>query len=644
MADQKKNSKLPETKNSGSKQPPTPDIKNLVFHQLIWVFITLMMLYTYFDLSKTTPKVIPYSQFKMELARDNVEQLMVKGEVFTGHLRTPITSIRSTGTNQELRLFRTFLPSFGDPELIKLLEEKQVTLNTQTTETPFWVNALFNIFPWLLLILFFVYSGKVMRSSMGGSAGAFGFGRSRAKKIAANNIDTRFSDVAGLDNAKRDLLEIIGFLKNPDKYRALGAKIPKGILMMGPPGSGKTLLARATAGEAGVPFFSVSGSEFIEMFVGVGASRVRDMFLQAREAAPALIFIDEIDSVGRARGTGLGGGNDEREQTLNQILAEMDGFSASEAVVVIAATNRPDVLDSALMRPGRFDRKLVLELPQREARKQILAVHTRKTPLAKDVDLEAVAAETVGFSGADLENLVNEAALRAARLGKSLIDNEDFDHARDKVVLGDESGELLNQEEKQRVAVHEAGHALTAYLLPGADPLNRITIIPRGRSLGMTEQMPKEERHNFTQDYLENRLVILLGGRAAERISYTVVSSGAANDLKQATVLARQMVSEWGMSERIGPVNFQQSEEHPFLGREIAIPKNFSDASVELVDEEVSSLIKQCEARALDLLSTHKTQLKKLAHQLVQQETLDEHQIAELLSDLPANDENQTPG
>ena len=631
MAAQETN-KMPDDKNNGQLKPPTPRFANLMLHQLIWIFIILMMIYTYFDLSKAVPQVLAYSQFKTELNRGNVERLSVKGEVLNGVFRAPITESKGGGAAQELTQFRTFLPSFGDAELIKLLEAQQVILETHSTETPFWLKALFNILPWLLLIMFFVYSGKVMRSSIGGSGGAFSFGKSRARKVAANNIETRYTDVAGLESAKRDLQEIIGFLKNPEKYRALGAKIPKGILMMGPPGSGKTLLARATAGEAGVPFFSVSGSEFIEMFVGVGASRVRDMFQQAREVAPALIFIDEIDSVGRARGTGLGGGNDEREQTLNQILAEMDGFSAQEAVVVIAATNRPDVLDTALMRPGRFDRKLVLELPQRNARKQILEVHTRKVPLAKDVDLDAVATETVGFSGADLENLVNEAALRAARFDKKLINNEDFDQARDKIVMGDESGELLSEEEKHRVAVHEAGHALAAYLLPGADPLNRITIIPRGRSLGMTEQMPKEERHNYTQDYLENRIVILLGGRAAEKIRFDDISSGAANDLKQATILARQMISEWGMSERIGPVNFQQSEEHPFLGREIAVPKNFSDASVELIDEEISRLIKSCETKVLELLKMNRAKLERLAQQLVQLETLDEQQIKEILS------------
>lgn len=636
MADQE-NKNASDEPGGGPQKPPTPNFTNLnlLFHQLIWVFITLMIIYTYLDLPKEVAKIIPYSQFKMELARGNIEQVKVKGEILNGKFRAPVTEGNSKGAPRQLTLFKTYLPSFGDPELIKLLESQQVQLDTQATEQPFWVNAIFNLFPWLLLILFFVYSSKVMRHSIGGAGSAFGFGRSKARKFAANNIETRYDDVAGLDNAKRDLQEIIGFLKNPDKYHELGAKIPKGILMMGPPGSGKTLLARATAGEAGVPFFSVSGSEFIEMFVGVGASRVRDMFQQARDAAPALIFIDEIDSVGRARGTGLGGGNDEREQTLNQILAEMDGFSSSEAVVVLAATNRPDVLDSALLRPGRFDRKLVLELPQRDARRQILEVHTRKVPLADNVDLEAVAAETVGFSGADLENLVNEAALRAARLEKKLIDNEDMDHARDKIVLGNESGELLNEDEKQRVAIHEAGHALTAHLLPGADPLNRITIIPRGRSLGMTEQMPSEERHNYTQDYLEDRIIILLGGRAAEKITYRDVSSGAANDLKQATMLARQMVSQWGMSERIGPVNFQQSEEHPFLGREIAIPKNFSDASVELIDEEVSALIKNSENKALELLQANKTQLNHLAQELERLETLDEHQISELLSDEP---------
>ena len=618
-------------RSPGSTGQTPQDSKNVILHQLLWVLICFMLVYTYLESRDTDSAVIPYSQFKAELRRDNVEQLSVKGELLSGRFRVPIVWQNSAGKNTELEYFRTFVPSFGDTGLSALLDEKQVTLDTRSSQQPFWVSVIINILPWLLIILFFIYSGHVMRRSIGMRDGMFGFGRSQARRFVAGGNQTRFDDVAGLESAKLELQEIIDFLKNPQKYRRLGAKIPRGILMMGPPGSGKTLLARATAGEAGVPFFSVSGSEFIEMFVGVGASRVRDMFAEARRAAPALIFIDEIDSVGRSRGLGLGGGNDEREQTLNQILAEMDGFCSEEAIVVLAATNRPDVLDTALMRPGRFDRKLVLELPQRNAREQILRVHTRNVPLADDVNLGAIALETVGFSGADLENLVNEAALRAARMGKQKIDNEDMEAARDKIFLGSESNEILIADEKQRIACHEAGHALVAHSLPGADPLKRITIIPRGRSLGMTEQMPKEERHNYTQDYLENRIMILLGGRCAEKLVFGNFSSGAANDLKQATDLARQMVSQWGMSDRIGPVNFQQSEEHPFLGREIAVPKHFSDASVELIDAEVTKLIKACESSATDLLANHRASLERLSQALLKSETLGETEIASIL-------------
>ncbi len=626
-----------ENEPSTPEQPSGPDgapqqkYRNVLLHQFLWIFICMMLAYTYLESLNTASAFIPYSQFKTELKRDNVEQLSVKGEALQGRFRNLVNWQDQKGVTRELMTFRTYVPSFGDPELSALLEQQEVTLDTRSTQQPFWVSAIVNILPWLLIILFFVYSSRIVRSSMGSRGPMLGFGRSKARRFVAGANETRFTDVAGLENAKADLQEIIDFLKEPDRYRELGAKIPRGILMMGPPGSGKTLLARATAGEAGVPFFSVSGSEFIEMFVGVGASRVRDMFAQAREAAPALIFIDEIDSVGRSRGTGLGGGNDEREQTLNQILAEMDGFASEEAVVVLAATNRPDVLDTALLRPGRFDRKLVLELPQRNAREQILKVHSRNVPLADDVDLAAIAAETVGFSGADLENLVNEGALNAARARKQEINNADMEAARDKIVLGNETSELLSGEEKHRVACHEAGHALAAHLLPGADPLKRITIIPRGRSLGMTEQMPAEERHNYTQDYLENRIVILLGGRCAEKLIFDNFSSGAANDLKQATDLARQMVSQWGMSERVGPVNFQQSEEHPFLGREIAIPKNFSDASVEMIDLEVTNLIKTCEAKTSGLLSENRDKLSSLAEALLKSETLDETEIAALL-------------
>jgi cell division protease FtsH len=422
----------------------------------------------------------------------------------------------------------------------------------------------------------------------------------------------------------------VDYLKDPERYGELGARMPKGVLMMGAPGTGKTLLAKAVAVEAGVPFFSVSGSEFIEMFVGVGASRVRDMFLTARKEAPALIFIDEIDSVGRVRGTGVGGGNDEREQTLNQVLAEMDGFDPGEPIVVLAATNRPDVLDPALLRPGRFDRKVLLDLPQRKARAEILAVHTREKPLASDVDLDEVAATTVGFSGADLANLANEAALMAARERRKHITRQDFVAARDKVLMGDPRADLLNPSERERVACHEAGHAVAAWFQPGTDPVEKVSIVPHGRALGMTEQIPEEDRHNIDEDYLRSRLVIMLAGRGAEKLRFDNYSTGAADDLKQATRLAYRMITQWGMGENLGPVGYSAGEEHPFLGRELAGPREFGEDTARRIDEEVRQCLAQAESAARELLARHRAELDALVAALLRQETLSRDEVAGL--------------
>jgi cell division protease FtsH len=488
---------------------------------------------------------------------------------------------------------------------------------------------LMNLLPWVLIIGIFLFTRNMMGKQLLPGAGSFT--KSKARLAGAEDIKTRYDDIAGLVNAKKDLGEIIEFLKNPQKYRKLGAKIPKGILLMGAPGTGKTLLAKATAGEAGVPFFSITGSEFVEMFVGVGASRVRDMFTQARAAAPSLIFIDEIDSVGRARSGTFGVSNDEREQTLNQILAEMDGFKEEETVVVLAATNRPDVLDAALLRPGRFDRKVVLDLPQKQSREDILKVHCRNVPLGDDIDLATIALGTVGFSGADLANLVNEAALLAARLEKTVVSQSEFEDARDKIILGDRREALFSEEEKRRVAYHEAGHALTAFHMPHGDTLRKITIIPRGRALGMTEQSPREDMLNFSQHYLEDRIAILLGGRAAEILVFDEVSSGAADDLKQATHLARHMISEWGMNEKLGPITYRETEQN-FLGQEHASAREYSDHTAEVIDDEVSKLIKANEARALSVQSERRAQLDALASALLEHETLDEAEIKALLT------------
>lgn len=592
-----------------------------------FVFTLIAFTIYYLTIGERPPAVerLAYSDFKEQVLSETVESVTLRGHILTGRF---VNSTKPAGRSD----FRTVLPAIEDSGLLPLLEQRDVKITAQTEESPIWLQLVIGILPWVLIFGLFAYSNYAMRSRMGGGAGGmFGFGRSKARLYEKLATDISFKEVAGLKSAKQDLQEVIEYLKNPEKFRRLGAKLPKGMLMMGPPGTGKTLLAKATAAEAGVPFFSISGSEFVEMFVGVGASRVRAMFNEAREKAPALIFIDEIDSVGRVRGTGVGGGNDEREQTLNQILAEMDGFGHEEPVVVIAATNRPDVLDPALLRPGRFDRKVTLELPQKNARFQILTVHTQHKPVKDSVDLDSIAARTIGFSGADLENLVNEAALHAARMNKSEIDQQDFEYAHDKVLLGDERKDVLNERDKERIAFHEAGHALVAWFSPNADPLSKITIIPRGRALGVTETMPEEDRVNYTQDYLEDRVAVLLGGRCAERIHFDNASSGAADDLKQATRLARKMVSEWGMSELLGPVNFPQTEEHPFLGMEMAQPKVFSDQTAKQIDDEISGLVKRQEQRVMNLLTNHRHDLEKLAGNLLQKETLDAADVEKLL-------------
>lgn len=576
-------------------------------------------------LSHVEPQGLSYSTFKEKVTSGAVKKITIKSETITGEFVAG-----AAGANQA-NAFEVILPPVDDPQLIPLLEEHKVDITAQPTEMSVVMRVLIGIVPWLLLFGIFMWSSRLMQQRMGGGGGLFGFSRSRARRHERETIHIGFDDVAGLEHAKQDLKEIVDFLQSPGKYHRIGAKIPKGLLLMGPPGTGKTLFAKAVAGESGVPFFSISGSEFIEMFVGVGASRVRDMFAQARSEAPSIIFIDEIDSVGRVRGTGLGGGNDEREQTLNQILAEMDGFEPEEAVIVLAATNRPDVLDPALLRPGRFDRKIMLELPQLAAREKILQIHTRKVPLADSESLKDIAARTVGMSGADLENLVNEAALKAAREDRDAVTAADLEYARDRVILGSEREEVLGEDEKQRIAYHEAGHAVTAFHMEHSDPLRKVSIIPRGQALGVTEQMSQEDRHNFTQQYLEEKLAIMLGGRVAEQIIYSDISTGAADDLKQATLLARKMVANWGMSETLGPVSFPQSEHHPFLGRDLAEPRNFSEDTLKRIDREVVTLIQKCEEKTAGLLRQHRSDLDRLAKTLLTRETLEETDIIEIL-------------
>ncbi len=484
-----------------------------------------------------------------------------------------------------------------------------------------------------VLLLFFFWSmyRRTRDQFMGG--GMFsGFAKSPAKRFDSDKKRETFDDIAGLENVKLDLQEIVEFLKNPEKFQRLGGRVPKGVLLMGAPGTGKTLLARAVAGEADVPFFSINGSEFIQMFVGVGAGRVRDMFKEAKEASPCILFIDEIDAVGRQRGAGLGGGHDEREQTLNQILSEMDGFSQTESVIVLAATNRPDVLDPALLRPGRFDRHITVDRPSQKGRRAIFEVHARDVPLADDVDLDRLASGTVGMTGADIRNLVNEAALWATRGGKDKVDMSDFEHARDKILMGAKREEVLSDEEKKITAYHEAGHALLAWITPGADRVHKVTIIPRGRALGVTQLVPQEDRMNIGESDLRARLLYLLGGRAAEKLLFDEYSAGAENDLKQVTSLARKMVAQWGMSERLGPVAYNISEEHPFLGREIAHEhRSFSEHTAQVIDEEVAKILSATSDEADRTLAKHRTELDTLADALQTREVIDELEIEELI-------------
>ena len=576
---------------------------------------------------------ITYTNFKALLNEGQVASVVMRDLEVQGEL----VARQAIGPDNEYaRRFSTRLPVMDDATLLPSLEQLQVDIKVLPSEgQPGALTVLLSFLPWLLIIGFWIWIIRRTQRTLGGGLGGKGeLGKflSRSSEVA-EIPETSFDDIAGQDAAKREVTELVEFLKSPEQFRRLGAEVPRGVLLMGPPGTGKTLMAKALAGEAGVRFYSISGSEFIEVFVGVGASRVRHLFEDAKKNSPSIIFIDELDSIGRTRGTGLGGGHDEREQTLNQILAEMDGFSGHEAVIILAATNRPDVLDPALLRPGRFDRHVVLELPDRDDRVAILRVHMRKVPLAEDVNLENIAAGTPGFSGADIKNLVNEAAMLAARDNEATVAMRHFDDARDKLLLGTVRTLAIQPEERHRLAVHEAGHALVAYFLPHADPIYKVSIIPRGRALGVTHQLPEQERHTLPEDYLQDRLAVMLGGRCAEQELLQTVSSGADDDIAQATALARAMVSRWGMSTEIGPVDLRDSEEHPFLGREIAQPRRFSESSAQAVDNAVKQLLKDAEARALELIRRQRPQLDSLIQTLEKHETLGREQVKSCLQD-----------
>jgi cell division protease FtsH len=580
-----------------------------------------------------TSAPVSYSRFKKELAGDNIKSVTLKGNFVNGEFRvkTMILPPPVGAKGKESITFTTIKPTIDDPGLMADLEQHKVEVVALSTETSPWSTLVISFLPWVIILGVWWFVLRGMKSQ--GSGGALGgFAKSGAREYAPEKVSITFADVAGMEETKQELREIIDYLKEPGKFQRLGGKVPRGVLLFGPPGTGKTLLARAVAGEAGVSFFSISASQFIEMFVGVGASRVRDLFATAKKSSPSIIFIDELDAVGRSRGAGMGGGNDEREQTLNQLLSEMDGFDQHEEVVVIAATNRPDVLDQALMRPGRFDRHLIIERPDWRDREAILKVHCRKIGMAPDVELALLARGTPGMTGADLENLINEAAILAARSNAPQVTSEHLEQAKDKVLMGGERKMALSELEKKITAFHEAGHTLVARLLPGTDPIHKVTIIPRGRALGVTQQLPDDDRHYYPRSYLMTRLAVLLGGRMAEKLVFNDISTGAQNDLKVATELAEKMVCQWGMSESIGPVTFSRGEEHPFLGMKLAQEKSFSEEMAWRLDQEISRILGDAQQQAERLLKEHRTKLEILADALVTEETLDRQRIDELMS------------
>jgi cell division protease FtsH len=587
--------------------------KNLLF----WLVIIsiMVLLFNLFSKPRQTVAEKNYSDFINAVENNRVLDVEIKGRSMLWR-------------DAEGKRFKTYAPE--DPEMIKILREKNIAINAKKEdESPLWQNILISWFPMIILIgvwLFF------MRQMQIGGGKALSFGKSKAKILTKDQHKVTFDNVAGIEEAKDELEEIIDFLRDPKKFTKLGGRIPKGVLLIGAPGTGKTLLARAIAGEADVPFFSISGSDFVEMFVGVGASRVRDLFLQGKRNAPCIIFIDEIDAVGRHRGAGLGGGHDEREQTLNQLLVEMDGFESNEGVILIAATNRPDVLDPALLRPGRFDRQVVVPVPDVKGREKILKVHTKRAPLADDVDISVLARGTPGFTGADLENLVNEAALLAARLDKERVDMSDLEQAKDKVLMGVERKSMIIPLEERRItAFHEAGHTLVARMIPGTDPIHKVTIIPRGRALGITQQLPIDEKHTYPKDYLLNNIAVMMGGRVAEELVLNRQTTGAGNDIERSTELARKMVCEWGMSEKLGPMAFGQREEQIFLGREITQHRDYSEETARLIDAEIRAIVTQSYEKAKGIIQSNMDALHRLANTLLEKEVLDGNQIDQII-------------
>ena len=579
------------------------------------VSLIFVLLYHLFTQPKSTHESIIFSEFVSYAEKGQIVEVTIQGESVTGKL--------SDGKN-----FKTYAPK--DAGVITMLKERGARIAVKPADdSPWYMNILISWFPMLLLIGVWIF---FMRQMQAGGGKAMAFGKSKARLITDKSKKITFADVAGIDEAKAELEEVIAFLRDPKKFTRLGGRIPKGLLLVGQPGTGKTLLARAIAGEADVPFLSISGSDFVEMFVGVGASRVRDLFDQGKKNAPCIIFIDEIDAVGRHRGAGLGGGHDEREQTLNQLLVEMDGFESNEGVILVSATNRPDVLDPALLRPGRFDRQVVVPLPDVKGREKILEVHTKKTPLDADVDFAVIARGTPGFSGADIENLVNESVLYAARIGRDKVTMSDFEFAKDKVLMGAERKSMVITDlEKKNTAYHESGHVLVARLLPGSDPIHKVTIIPRGMALGVTQQLPVNEKHTYPKKYLLNNISILLGGRAAEELVLKDFTTGSGNDIERATNLARKMVCEWGMSDEMGPLSYGKKEEQIFLGREFATHKDYSEETAQRIDKEITRIVSECYEKAKQLLSDHISILDGLAAELLEKEVLNSVEIDKII-------------
>ena len=577
---------------------------------------------------------ISYNTYKELLSDNKIKEASIENDnSFHGELLVPATLINKNGAEfTERAFFVVYLPS-DYTDQIKIWDEKSIEYNFEGDKID-WTRTLIGFAPWLLLIAFWIFMIRRMQGSNSGMNNVFSFGKSKAKMFSANQKKVKFGDVAGCIEAKEELEEVIAYLKNPKKFEKLGGKIPRGVLLVGPPGTGKTLLARAVAGESNVPFFSISGADFVEMFVGVGASRVRDLFEQANKTAPAIIFIDELDAVGRQRGAGLGGGHDEREQTLNQLLVELDGFENNSSVIVMAATNRPDVLDSALLRPGRFDRQVVVDVPDLQGRHDILKIHTKKIKMnKKSVKLKDIAKGTPGMVGADLANLVNEAALLASRKRKASVDNNDFEEAKDKVIMGvQRKSMILSDDEKKITAYHEAGHAVVAIFAPEADPVHKVTIIPRGRALGVTMQLPLDEKHGYSKTYILSRLAVMMGGRSAEELIFNEITTGASNDIERATSIARKMVCEWGMSDELGPMSFGKKNEEIFLGREIQSHRDYSEQTAQKIDHEVVSIIKNAQKVSHKILKDNIDLLNLMAQQLLEHETIDENDIKLLVA------------